>query len=891
MIQTHRRIVLAAALAAAVLTAPVAGQLRLRPLADDDSLVGLGLVLRKLNTVGALMMATAHPDDENSGLLVRMGLGQGIRTALVSATRGDGGQNEIGPELFDGLAVLRTEELLAVHRFDGAEQYFTRAVDFGYSFSIDETFERWGRDEIVSDFVRMIRTLRPDVITTMRPDGRGGGQHHQASAVLAHEAFKAAGDPARYPEQMRAGLRAWQPKKLYYMTGFGPQPPAEGRFVTTNLSVRDPLLGRTYAEIGTEARSMHKCQGMAQLLALPGQAVARYQLVDTAIPGQQERDEQTLFDGVDASLTGLAQYAGAPPPPLVSALEEVAMHAGAALRAFESGTPVTTPVFKGLAAVRSLRSRLTSINLTDAARFEIDFRLEQKERQFEQAATLAYGMRFEALADDGLVVAGQPVKVTLQVANYGPAAVTVKSIALAGLDGASSCLPGSAQPGQVYNCGATGTIPAGATPTSIYWTRLADADRYEFAPDVPFGLPFRPTPFKARFSIEFPEGAVTVERPVQYRYEGNIFSGEKRLELKVVPALALEASPDIAIVPVATLKSVKTSPSAANGPTGAGREIRVTVINGTKGGASAEVTLDVPKGWRVAPPTAPVSFGREDEATTVRFTVTPEAAATTGVYRVAAVARLGGTTLREGYQVIEYPHIQRRHIVRPAETTVKILDVSATKNLTVGYVMGVGDRVAEAIEQLGVKVNLIGRDELAWGDLSHYDAIVTGVRAYERRGDLRAHNHRLLEYAENGGTLVVQYNKFEFNEAQYGPFPVKVSSNRVTDENAPVRMLVPAHPAFTTPNRIGPETWSNWVQERGLYFLGEQDPRYVDLVELEDPFAYNAGVKHGALVEARVGKGRWIYIGLGLWRQLPAGTEGAYRLLANLISLKPGSNE
>jgi hypothetical protein len=280
-----------------------------------------------------------------------------------------------------------------------------------------------------------------------------------------------------------------------------------------------------------------------------------------------------------------------------------------------------------------------------------------------------------------------------------------------------------------------------------------------------------------------------------------------------------------------------------------------------------------------------VSFARQDEATTVRFTVAPMKGAKVGAYRVAAVARQAGATYRDGYQIVEYPHIQRRHIVRPAETAVKIVDVAVPANLTVGYIMGVGDQVATAIEQLGVTVKLIGRDELAWGDLSKYGTIVTGVRAYERRDDLRAHNHRLLEYVQQGGTLIVQYNKFEFNEARYGPFPAKVSSNRVTDERAPVQVLVPEHPVFTAPNRIGPDDWAGWVQERGLYFLGDRDPQYTDLVRLEDPFPFNAGPKTGALVEARVGKGRWIYVGLGLWRQLPAGTDGAYRLLANLISL------
>jgi hypothetical protein len=238
-----------------------------------------------------------------------------------------------------------------------------------------------------------------------------------------------------------------------------------------------------------------------------------------------------------------------------------------------------------------------------------------------------------------------------------------------------------------------------------------------------------------------------------------------------------------------------------------------------------------------------------------------------------------------GYQVIEYPHIHRQHYVEAAATRVKVIDVSIAPNLLVGYVMGVGDHVPQAIAQLGARVELIDPDTLAFGDLSRYNVIVTGVRAYERRPDLRANNRRLLQYAEHGGTVLVQYNKFEFNDAQSGPYPAKVSSNRVTDENAPIEVLVPDHPVFNRPNRIGPDAWANWVQERGLYFLGERDSRYVDLVRTQDPFPLNAGPKTGALVEARVGTGRWIYIGLGLWRQLPAGTDGAYRLMANLLSL------
>ena len=309
-----RRQLLAGAALIASVGLGLRAQLLTVPVDQERGHVALGLVLRHLANTGVLMMATAHPDDENNGLLVELNRGQGFRTALATATRGNGGQNEIGPELFEALGVLRTEELAAMHRFDGAEQYFTRAVDFGFSFSVDETFQKWGREDIIADYVRLIRTIRPDVMLGMSPLGNGGGQHHQASALLSREAFKAAGNPARYPDQIRDGLRPWQAKKYYFNTfisGFGAAEPAQtGKVCRLNLAVYDPLLGRTYSEIGTEARSMHKCQGMAQLLALPGPSTTTYQLVESTIPEQFERTENSLFDGVDTTIPGLARLAG-----------------------------------------------------------------------------------------------------------------------------------------------------------------------------------------------------------------------------------------------------------------------------------------------------------------------------------------------------------------------------------------------------------------------------------------------------------------------------------------------------------------------------------------------------------------------------------------------------
>ncbi len=917
----------AAAVAAAVALQWPAGaqqpvpQYRIQPLSDLTGAPALSLALRKLTTIGTVVHMTAHPDDENNAALALYARHLGARVALVTATRGDGGQNEIGTELFDALGVLRTEELLTAHRFDGAEQYFTRAVDFGYSFSQEETLEKWGRQEILGDFVRHIRTLRPDVIVTMSPDGTGGGQHHQTSAVLATEAFRAAADPARFPEQLREGLRPWQALKLYRPAGGfggrggrggpggppgagpgrgqrgggqpGGQPPAvpqDGTFATLNTNVYEPLLGCTIGEVGGVASGMHMCQGRVPMVAPPSATSARYRLFETTLPKSQQTTETSLFQGIDVSLAGLARFAGDPPPPaLVTAIGTIASRIDSATRALDSRGPAATvpDLLAALNAVRELAGRTASMGLSDDARYEIDLRLRLKEGQLQDAIVLAQALRIDATANDGLIVGGQGVAVSVVVGNRGPGDLGVAKVTLLGFDGPGACAPGIAAASAPYVCAAEVRTPEDARLTDVYWQRPENAGRATFDADAPFGLPFRPSPFRARVEMDLAGTRVVRELPVQYRYEGPGLVGEKRMELNVVPAFAVSVSPQIVVVPQSRRALT------------AGRELRVTVTNGAKGPASASVSLKTPGGWRVSPATAPVSFTREDESTTIRFTVTPAAGAkgeheisadvveTTGVPGTLAgkVPATSGT-FGVGYQVIEYPHIQRRHKIVPAVARFKVIDVAIPPALTVGYIMGVGDQVPAALRQLGARVTLIDSDEMAWGDLSRYHAIVTGVRAYERRADLRANNHRLLKYVENGGTAIVQYNRQEFNQAQYGPYPVRTSSERITDEHAPVKILVPGHPVFNVPNRLNAGDWQGWVQERGTYFLEQPlDAKFVDLIEMEDPFPFNQGQKRGAFVEARVGKGRWLYVGLGLWRQLPSGTEGAYRLFANLISL------
>jgi LmbE family N-acetylglucosaminyl deacetylase len=871
--------------------------------APDSGRVALGLALRKLAVSGTFMQVAAHPDDEHNALFAMFTLGMGLRSISLQTTRGEGGQNEIGPELFGDMGVLRTSELLSAHRLDGAEQYFTRAIDYGYSFDPQEVIEKWGRAEIVGDYVRLIRTLRPDVVLTMNIQGRGGDRAHEATTVLTREAWQSAGDPNKYPEQIREGLRAWQPKKLYFTGGFGGGPgrggpgrggPApksnqpEPKMARPNTGHYDPLLARTYSEIASDARSNHKCQGMGGLPPLPGIGGGRgggrggaYQLVANTI-GIANQDETSMFNGVDTSLTALAQFAGPnPPAALSSALSGIVDHARRAQQAFDAGNDAGTaaPIEAGLAAVRTLRANLASLGLNDTARYEIDFRLKQKEHDYEDAVLAAHGVTFEAIADDGLVVPGQPLKLSMAAVNRGGSEVSVTSVSISGFDGAGACPVGAVKKDAVYTCAVEAKVPANAALTTPYfsddyWKRPANHAINKYAPGVPFGIPFAPTPFRVTFKIKAGDVEVTRETPFQYRYIKDIYTGDKRMELNVVPAFSVRVTPPLAVVPT--------------GVRGAQREIFVTVTNSGKGKAQAAVAIEVPDGWKVSPASVPVKFDNEDESLSARFQVTAPATVKPGDYALRAVVTspaMHEAKFASGYQEIEYPHVQRRHVIKPATIALKVVDVKTTPNLSVGFIVGAGDQVPSALEQLGAKVTLIDRDELAWGDLSKYNVIMTGVRAYEARKDLRAYNQRLLDYAERGGTVIVQYNKMEFNQANYGPFPAKVSGNRVCDETVPVKVLTPENPVFTSPNRIGPATWQGWVQERGLYFLGEKDAKYVDLVSMVDSYKDNPGEKKGALVEAKVGKGRWIYLGLALWRQLPAGTDGAYQLMANLISL------
>ncbi len=899
--KTLRRVSVVSAMALLALVSGSRGpaEAQIAPIPQDLGASGLGLALRRLPITARVLMVTAHPDDEHNGLLVRLSRGLGVRTALLTLTRGEGGQNEIGIELNEALGVLRTEELAAVHRFDAVEQHFGRAYEFGYSFSAIESFEKWGRDETIGDIVRVIRGFRPDVILTLPLEGAGGGQHHQASAQLAREAFRAAADPARFPEQLKRGLLPWQARKLY-QGGTGERIP--GAAVVVRTGSFDPLLGLSWQELGSLARASHRCQGSNQLKADPVSGEVAYSLVDSepAMGG----DETDILDGIDVSLTRLVSFAPADPRLgfLVTDVDALRVQVDVALAAYDPRAldKAAPPIAAALDLARKLRARLQKSPLPELARYEIANRLLQKEKDLSDALGLAAGISLTATADDDRVVPGQTFGVSVLVANQGSALVRVDDMTLELPEGwKAKRIEGEPKTIEAGRSLAlkfqVNVADKGVRFSQPYWRRsLPTAYRYDL--DVPAyeGLPWSSPDVSGLLQYTAAGGVfAALDTPAVWRYEGPWVGGEKQKVVAAVPLLSVRVTPEIAVFPLAMAKGAK-------------REFRVSVENNGKEPVLGTLRLEAPPGWSVDPPQFPLAFRFEDEEATFRFQVSPPVGVAEGEIALRAVALTrDNQEFRDGFETIAYHHIQERNLYRTAAVRVKALDVRIPAGVSVGYVMGAGDEVANAIFQLGVPVTFITESGLASGDLSRYSTIVTGIRAYQTRNDLRANHQRLMKYVEDGGNLVVQYNKLDFNQlaeapsatsgftgtsgarldSPYVPYPgASVSTNRVTDEASPVTLLVPDHPFFTTPNRLTQRDLDGWVQERATYLLEVRDQRYTDLLSSADPFPNNPGEKRGLLVEARFGKGTWTYVGLALFRQASVGTDGVYRILANLVA-------
>ena len=877
-----RRLLLCALLPAVVsFLSLVPARAQVRPVYDRGA-GGLTLALQRLQTTASALHTGAHPDDEDSAFMARMARGDHARVAYLSLNRGEGGQNVIGPELFDALGVIRTEELLQARRLDGGEQFFTRSFDYGFSKTLQEARTKWDERQLLGDMVRTIRMFRPLVIYSRfsgtPADGHG---QHQMAGYLTPLAFKAAADPAEFPEQLRDGLRPWQVKKLYRGVGFGGGA-AGANAVQIEEGIVDPVLGRSYAEISLEGRSQHKTQEMGTIETRGPVASTVLQVESRVQPPSPER---SIFDGIDITVPGLAQLAGLPDGSLrtqLAAMDAAAKKALADYSALNPSALVPTLV-DGLRATRAARAAARTLSASADAKAEADFLLAFKERDFIDALTRAAEVDVDPIADVETVVQGASVGVAVRTFLPPASAVTITGTAVHAPPGWAVTSAAEPAPGGRGGGGGGGrretatnegryrvAVPADAAVTQPYFLEEPRVgSSYQSWDAAAFrGLPFAPALLTADATLQIGGETVTVTRPVMFRLADRV-RGELRRDVNVVPPLSLGLDSKLLIVPLGT--------------TPVRERVVVRTTSYSQSPLQGTLRLKLPDGWTSAPATAPFELKSQGDKTSVTFTITAPASRHAGSFAITAEAAVGGGTFTREVEEVEYPHIQTHRLYWPAAATAQVLDLKVAP-VSVGYIMGTGDVVADALRRMGVNVTMIDDEMLATGDLSRFDTIVVGVRASEGRPAFVANNGRVLDYVQRGGTLIVQYQQLDYEARNLPPYPAPSPQNaRVTDETAPVRILAPAHPVFTFPNRITNADFDGWVQERTLYsFNNGFDQRYTPLLETADP---GEMPQNGGEVYARVGMGQYVYTSYAWFRQLPAGVPGAYRQLANLISL------
>lgn len=805
--------------------APATGPAQSRGMSAAD----LRLELRKLSVLGSVLYVAAHPDDENTNLLAYLSRGRLARTAYLSMTRGEGGQNLIGREQGDALGVIRTEELLEARRIDGAEQYFTRAIDFGYSKSSDEAIRLWGEAEIVSDIVRVMRTFRPDVVITRFSPAIGGHGQHTASAILTRRAFDLAGDPSYQPPS-GGGLPPWKPRRLLFNGSQFMLPEFDtSRAMKINTGGYNAILGESYNEISGRSRSLHKSQGFGA--AQNRGDVINYFHHTAGLPAAAD-----LFEGIDLAWTR------------VPSGEAPARTLGEAEKAFDPERPaaILPLLLKAYDQLKALGQEPWAV---------------VKRRDLQEVILAAAGVRAEALASVPSASPGDSITIRASVINRSAHPFTLNSVRMAFARSDSTPRTALAN-NRIVTTEFRVLVPPSEPPTAPYWLeRPAAGERYDIADPSLIGTPRRPSPYRAVFTLGSPAGDIAFDVPVDFKsvdpVQGEVYRG-------------FVVTPAVSIVPEEKVLLFSST---------AGRTLHVR-LTGNGSGAAGTLRVETPAGWSATPASLPFRLraGRVEER--VAFTVTPGPGAATGEFTVTAEA--GGGPVSTGTTVVDYPHIRAQTMFPPATGKLVVAEV-ARRKFYLGYIEGSGDDVPEALRQAGYDVRLLTDEDLLSADLSQFQSIVAGVRAYNTRDALPMAQKRLMEYVERGGTYVVQYSTSGRAESpEVGPYPMKISRERVADENAPVTLLDPAHPAFTQPNRITGADFEGWVQERGLYFADGWDSSYVPLLASSDP---GEPERRGGLIVAKHGDGVFCYTGLSFFRQLPAGVPGAYRLFVNLVEL------
>jgi len=886
------------------------------PLPQDTGSAGLQLMLRRLSTTARLMHTTAHPDDEDGGMMTLESRGKGDTVLLLTLNRGEGGQNKVGSNLSDVLGVLRTLELTASDRYYGVEQRFTRVADFGFSKNPDETFQKWqGHDVALADIVRVIRTFRPDVLVSrFQGTDRDGHGNHQASGIVSREAFRAAADPDRFPEQIREGLLPWQAKKFYFdnVCPFRSNECApENYTVKLSTGEKDPLLRMTYIQFAMEGLRHQLSQGAGGWSIDAGPHYAFYRLVDSVSPSTAGKDghEQDYFDGIDTSLPGLASRLGNEEnkvPWLRPELTTIAGKIDAVRKTSDADRVVPSePLFAITEALRQLVRRVDSSELSDVARLDLLDRLKEKEQQAESAVNMAMNVTLEANVApakssstdipheaDALtaVSPGQALTVRVKLHNGSKYPLFIANARLQLPEGwlkMADAEKSTLAAGEDYYANFGLKIPPKPRYTRPYWHRAnPDIDAVNAVDDETYATLALPPPVARavvayqiapkpdrRLSIQGwtpqkappPNPYTEIPSSVLAPFTDKNGSLQKR-SLAIVPAYSVTLEPGTQVVPT----------------TGSTREVKVGVSYNLSSPAQGTLRLAVPESWKVAPSEVKVRFAHRGEKQDFNFTVTPSQLKE-GRTEVRAVLAAGGQQFSEGYSIVTREDLDTFYYYQPAVQRVSIVDVQVPKQLKVGYIMGAGDDIPTVLRQVGLEVVDIPPDKLATENLAQFGTIVLGIRAYDTQQAVVENNKKLLDFVSAGGTLVVQYEADvgNFNGGHFTPYPATLSRGRVSVEEAPVEILAPQDSVFNFPNRITQEDFEGWVQERGLYFMDKWDDKFTPLIASHDP---GEEILKGGLLRAQYGKGTYIYTGYAFFRQLPAGVPGAVRLYVNLLS-------
>ncbi|MFH1573647.1 MAG: PIG-L family deacetylase, partial [Acidobacteriota bacterium] len=713
------------------------------PLPEDRGTAGIVTALRRLPVFARVLYVTAHPDDEGAGTLVWLARKAGAKTALFSFTRGDGGQNVLGDEKYEAMGLLRTGELLEACRIYGTELYFASRFDFGFSKTAEETFSKWEREETLEELVRFIRRWRPTVIISRFQGNEGDGHgHHQAAGAITHEAFRAAGDPGRFAEHIRQGLPPWQARSLYH--GRVSAEAAASGLVRVPVGDHDPVLGRSYREIGSEGYGKHRSQGMGAAFSTPGRATDAYELVEGEGRGGAE---ETAFLGLaDTSLQAIRMLAGEEMDQvgfLQESLAEVDRAASSARALFRPEAPeLSAPdVARGLRILTDSAARVARTRLSAGAGQALRQALQQKLEEFYAALHHVLGVHLVGRADTPTATPSDKVEVSVDLYNRGSRPILLQQVTLNLRPGWSATpvqpfTPRSVSAGESASVRWEVSIPPDASVTEPYYRRKDfRAAKYDLGPTEDPFAPFGSPELSARATYGFDAAEAVIERPVLAQAPDPI-RGMEFVDFQIVPAVSVSVSPALAIVP--------RSGQAQT------REFRIAVTGQSAREAKGSVRLVLPEGWRAGPDAVAFTLSRKGESFSAAFQVQMPPDAPAGEFPVKAVATLEGRQYNRGYRVIAYPQNWTRHVYSPAQSLVRILDVKVRPGLTVGYVMGAGDEVPAALGQLGVEVEMLTAEQLSFGDLDRFNAIVTGIRAYNVSDDLVASNRRLLEYVHRG---------------------------------------------------------------------------------------------------------------------------------------------